>query len=141
MQISALQQRFMVAALSCGSDARADYNAFQQHWKPVLQAADRDMLHAFRRIPGAGGEMAYHRFKTSLAAKAELNRIQNSPLYCSDMHNRFTALEARPAAHNTQESLTTLGDFAGQVIHPYFTWPVSACAETPHSGRKTIAEK
>lgn len=84
MQASAIQQELMDAALTCGAEARDDYNAFQTSFGPELRRSDKALLSMFRRVQGySKGDAAYNLFKTELAAKAELRRVHGDHDFCT----------------------------------------------------------
>ena len=65
IKAAAVQQRLMVAALSC--DAAQLYNRFVTSYQRELQASDRALQNFFRRLNGKTGTEDYHAFKTRLA--------------------------------------------------------------------------
>ncbi|MDE1986259.1 MAG: hypothetical protein KGJ28_06935 [Alphaproteobacteria bacterium] len=84
MQAAAVQQELMDAALTCGEQARVNYNAFQTTFGPELRRSDKTLLLMFHRAMGwSKGDAAYNRFKTDLAAKAELRRVHGSQDFCT----------------------------------------------------------
>jgi hypothetical protein len=83
MQASAVQQKLMDAALTCGPDAETNYNAFQTSFGPELRKSDKTLLSMFKRVMGSKGDAAYNRFKTDMAAKAELHRIHGHADFCA----------------------------------------------------------
>lgn len=149
MDISALQQELMVAALSCGGTARAEFNDFQLSWKATLQNSDHKMQTAFHEILGKTGQKAYHTFKTKLATNAELSRISNVPAYCAAVHYKALALRAlvkalQNAGLTGPAKTIGLKHFAVAAEQPGFTWPISACSATadatvPETHTDTVA--
>ena len=84
MQAASVQQELMDAALTCGTDARDNYNAFQTSFGPELRRSDKALLTMFRRVQGfTKGDAAYNLFKTELASKAELKRIHGNQDFCT----------------------------------------------------------
>ncbi|MBU6299287.1 MAG: hypothetical protein KJS68_13695, partial [Alphaproteobacteria bacterium] len=84
MQAAAIQQELMDAALTCGEQARINYNAFQTTFGPELRRSDRTLLLMFHRAMGwSKGDAAYNKFKTDLASKAELRRVHGSQDFCT----------------------------------------------------------
>lgn len=84
MQASAVQQELMDAALTCGDEARTDYNAFQTSFGPELRRSDKTLLQMFHRVQGfKKGDAAYNLFKTNLASKAELRRVHAQQDFCT----------------------------------------------------------
>jgi len=50
LRTAAMQQRLMVAALSCGESQ--SYNQFVRSYQPELQASDKNLQAYFRRVNG-----------------------------------------------------------------------------------------
>src|SRR5262249_8507183 len=89
LKAAALQQRLMVAALSC--DAAQAYNNFVTSFQKELQASDRALQNFFRRLSGATGTERYHAYKTHLANTSSMESIGNITTYCADAKARFEA--------------------------------------------------
>jgi hypothetical protein len=120
MQVSAIQQELMDAALTCGDQARNDFNAFQTGYSEPLRKSDKQLLAMFRRLQGRKGDAAYNLFKTDLASRAEFRRIQHAPNFCA---------AASQKAHAALDGGTaSLQEFAANAAVVDFVWPVSACA-------------
>jgi hypothetical protein len=100
LKAAAIQQRLMVAALSC--DAAAAYNSFVKAYQKELQAADRALQNYFRRLSGATGTEQYHAYKTHLANASSMQSISNITTYCADAKAAFDASLA-----NAKTGLTT----------------------------------
>ena len=84
MQAASVQQELMDAALTCGAEARDNYNAFQTSFGPELRRSDKTLLGMFHRVQGySKGDAAYDLFKTELAAKAELRRVHGDRDFCT----------------------------------------------------------
>lgn len=120
MQVAAAQQELMVAALTCGDAARADYNAFQTGFNTDLRKSDKTMLTMFRRLMGARkGDAAYNLFKTDLASRAESRRIHHAPNYCAAAsHKAKLALAPQPPV---------LEEYAAEAAVADFDWPIESC--------------
>src|SRR5579863_3853799 len=73
VRTAAIQQRLMVAALSC--DAAHLYNNFVSQYQKDLQASDRALQNFFRRLNGRTGTDDYHAFKTRLANASSMQSI------------------------------------------------------------------
>ncbi len=73
VKAAAVQQRLMVAALSC--DAVELYNKFVTSYQKELQASDRTLENFFRRLNGRTGTEDYHAFKTKLANASSMQSI------------------------------------------------------------------
>src|SRR5215212_9303218 len=65
LKTAAMQQRLMVAALSCGESQ--SYNTFVRSYQKELQASDKELQTYFRRVNGKTGTADYHAYKTRLA--------------------------------------------------------------------------
>ena len=84
MQTAAVQQELMDAALTCGDQARTDFNAFQTSFNAELRRSDKTLLAMFRRVMGGSkGDAAYNLFKTDMASKAELRRVHGHADFCA----------------------------------------------------------
>ncbi|MDR3526128.1 MAG: hypothetical protein P4L57_02540 [Rhizomicrobium sp.] len=76
LQTAALQQRLMVAALSCHNVA--DYNRFVLSHRPELQESDRMLMAFFVRRNAQKGTDDYNAYKTELANVSSLQNIRDS---------------------------------------------------------------
>jgi hypothetical protein len=104
VRTAAVQQRLMVAALSCHAIER--YNNFVISYQKDLQASDRALQNFFRRLNGQTGVADYHSFKTRLANTSSLQSIRDTS-YCADAQATFDA-----ALTDTKRSLPVF--LAGQ---------------------------
>jgi hypothetical protein len=92
MQVAAIQQELMDAALTCGDSTRDNFNAFQTSFGPELRRSDKTLLSMFKRVMGSTkGDQAYNLFKTELAGKAELRRIHGHADFCTAAGQVFAA--------------------------------------------------
>ncbi|HXJ01633.1 MAG TPA: hypothetical protein VNH44_10440 [Micropepsaceae bacterium] len=89
VKTAAMQQRLMVAALSC--DAAQLYNRFVTSYQKELQASDRALQNFFRRLNGRTGTEDYHAFKTRLANASSMQSIGDITAYCSSAKETFAA--------------------------------------------------
>jgi len=120
MQAAAVQQELMDAALTCGDNARVNYNAFQTRFAPELRLTDKTMLRMFSRVMGnSQGDKAYNLFKTELATKAELRRIRSHEDFCREA-NLVVAAALGPQK-------IALGDFVAGIPTFDVTGPVGRC--------------
>ena len=87
VKTAAIQQRLMVAALSC--DAAKLYNSFVSTYQKDLQASDRDLQTFFRRLHGKSGTEEYHAFKTRLANASSMASIGDITGYCAGAKQLF----------------------------------------------------
>ena len=93
VKTAAIQQRLMVAALSC--DAAQLYNRFVSAYQKDLQASDRALQNFFRRLNGKTGTEDYHAFKTRLANASSMQSIGDITGYCASAKQVFdTALDS-----------------------------------------------
>lgn len=79
LQTAAMQQRLMVAALTCRQTPL--YNRFVIAYRRELRRSDADLKHYFRHH---GGMTGYHAYKTKLANAASLESLHGVKHYCAD---------------------------------------------------------
>ena len=90
-----MQQRLMVAALSCGESQ--SYNSFVRAYQKELQASDKALQTYFRRVNSKTGTSDYHAYKTRLANTSSMAVINDTAGYCSSAKASFQqALTAKP---------------------------------------------
>jgi len=95
LKTAAMQQRLMVAALSCGESQ--SYNNFVRSYQTELQASDKNLQNYFRRVNGKTGTADYHAYKTRLANSSSMAVINDMTGYCASAKASFeTALNAKP---------------------------------------------
>jgi hypothetical protein len=87
VKTAAMQQRLMVAALSC--DAIQLYNKFVTSYQKELQASDRTLENFFRRLNGRSGTEDFHAFKTKLANASSMQSIGDITTYCASAKETF----------------------------------------------------
>jgi hypothetical protein len=87
IKAAAVQQRLMVAALSC--NAIQLYNDFVRSYQSELQASDRALQNFFRRLNGRSGTADYHAFKTKLANSSSMQSIGDVRAYCDSAKATF----------------------------------------------------
>ena len=87
VRTAAIQQRLMVAALSC--DAAKLYNSFVSTYQRDLQSSDRELQNFFRRLHGKNGTEEYHSFKTRLANASSMASIGDITGYCASAKQAF----------------------------------------------------
>jgi len=96
LRTAAMQQRLMVAALSCGE--AQSYNSFVRSYQPELQASDKNLQNYFRRVNGKTGTADYHAYKTRLANSSSMAVINDMTGYCASAKASFEqALSTKPA--------------------------------------------
>lgn len=86
LNVAALQQKLMVAALTCNQTAL--YNRFVISYRPELQRSDTALVAYFLRRDHRRGTADYHAFKTKLANDASLQSLHN-PSYCAEARAVF----------------------------------------------------
>jgi hypothetical protein len=86
LRAAAVQQRLMVAALTCQAVDR--YNKFVVSYRKDLQASDLALQRFFRRLNGQTGEADYHSFKTRLANASSMQSIKDQG-YCANAEATF----------------------------------------------------
>ena len=87
VKAAAIQQRLMVAALSC--HAVEAYNKFVTSYQKDLQASDQNLQNFFRRLNGKTGTADYHAFKTKLANASSMASIGDITGYCASAQATF----------------------------------------------------
>jgi len=93
LQVAALQQRLMVAALTCNEAAL--YNRFVTSYRSELIAADDTLKNFFERF-GENGTAYYHSFKTKMANLYSALSNADAGLFCATARASFVpALSAR----------------------------------------------
>jgi hypothetical protein len=96
LKTAAMQQRLMVAALSCGESQ--SYNNFVRSYQPQLQASDKALQDYFRRVNGKTGTADYHAYKTRLANSSSMAVINDMTGYCASAKASFElAQNSKPA--------------------------------------------
>lgn len=88
VRVAAVQQRLMVAALSC--NATPLYNEFVIGYRKDLQTSDAALQKFFRRLNAQTGTADYHAFKTRMANASSMESIRNTN-YCTDAQAMFDA--------------------------------------------------
>ena len=87
LKTAAMQQRLMVAALSCGETQ--SYNQFVRSYQTELQASDKNLQAYFRRVNGKTGTADYHAYKTRLANSSSMAVINDNVSYCANAKASF----------------------------------------------------
>ena len=140
MQVAAVQQKLMVAALSCNDSTL--YNDFVAAYQPDLVASDLALQAFFMRLNADTGASDYDAFKTKLANNYSITSSKNTRGYCVSARTTFkTALAAnRPTLRTFVLSQPMAVDkrygvcgetVAGGELHMGAAAPVIAAAETP----------
>ena len=87
LKTAAMQQRLMVAALSCGETQ--SYNQFVRTYQTELQNSDKNLQAYFRRVNGKTGTADYHAYKTRLANASSMAVINDNVSYCANAKASF----------------------------------------------------
>jgi hypothetical protein len=128
IQVTAVQQQLMVAALSCDPAGIPDtdkqfvskFNQFQTAYGPELRQSDANMLKMFKRVYGPRkGDDEYNAFKTRAASHSEMRRIHGFGDFCKAADLVFAAA--------LTPSKPTLADFVSAVPVEEVA-PVNSCA-------------
>ena len=108
VKAAAIQQRLMVAALTCNATPR--YNKFVVSYQKDLQASDRALENFFRRLHGKSGTEQYHAFKTRLANESSMASIHDFTGYCASAQQMFDEAMAKPTLAAFMENRETPAD-------------------------------
>jgi hypothetical protein len=92
LKTAALQQRLMVAALTCKSTTA--YNRFVLAHRAELQRSDADLKAYFIAQGGESGEAAYDTYKTKVANLAAHGPAIDARAFCASTTEEFDALSA-----------------------------------------------
>src|SRR6266852_5478333 len=128
IKAAAVQQRLMVAALSC--NAIQLYNKFVTSYQKELQNSDQALQNFFRRLNGKTGTADYHAFKTRLANTSSLQSIGDITAYCASTKEVFdTALS--PAKITLAGFVSGQTTSADNTFSPCQVRTAGAAAPTP----------
>jgi hypothetical protein len=95
LQVAAVQQELMVAALSCDEDVPL-YNSFVATYQKELRTSDAALQAFFLRRDARTGTSDYHTFKTKLANNFSVRSGANKKAYCRNAQAVFhQALEEK----------------------------------------------
>jgi hypothetical protein len=131
IQTTIVDQQLVDAALTCGDATREGFNAYRRAFGAELRTSDNALLSMFKRVYGSSrGDAAYNLFKTNMASKAELRRIQNSAEFCR-------SADLVLAAANGAEK-PRLTDFVSGVPIADTETPVSTCSVAVNFGFKGV---
>lgn len=89
LQVAAVQQELMVAALSC--NAISLYNRFVMSYQRDLRTSDEALKAFFLHMNPKDGLADYHAFKTRLANRSSLRSAGDSESYCANAYDAFDA--------------------------------------------------
>ena len=87
-----VQSQALVAALSCGEQAR--YNSFVAKYQRELVASGRALHQFFQRAYGQSGAAKLNRFVTEMANRESSRSMVDRAAYCSDAAALFDELAA-----------------------------------------------
>lgn len=82
LQVASLQQRLMVAALTCENDDVSLYNGFVTAYQPDLISSDQALQAFFLRRDVNNGTSDYHAFKTKLANVFSIRHTDDAISFC-----------------------------------------------------------
>lgn len=100
LQVAALQQQLMVAALTC--DDVSLYNSFVTAYQKDLVASDQALQAFFDRFGSEEGTPAYHSFKTKMANLYSARSASDKKRYCATTRATFApALKAEKLSLST----------------------------------------
>jgi len=89
LQVSALQQQLMVAALTCNDVSL--YNSFVTTYQKDLVESDQALQAFFDRFGNTEGKPAYHSFKTKMANVYSARSATDKNRFCASAHASFGA--------------------------------------------------
>jgi hypothetical protein len=87
LQVAALQQQLMVAALTC--DDISLYNSFVITYQKDLVTSDETLQAFFNRFGEEDGSSAYHAFKTKMANMYSQRSAADKRRFCATAHASF----------------------------------------------------
>ena len=87
LQVAALQQQLMVAALTC--DDVSLYNSFVTAYQKDLVASDEALQAFFDRFGSEEGTPAYHSFKTKMANLYSARSASDKKRFCTSVRATF----------------------------------------------------
>ena len=93
LQVSALQQQLMVAALTCNDSAL--YNQFVVAYRTDLIAHDSALKRFFERLGDGEGASRYHTFKTKMANLYSARSSVDRKMFCSTVRTSFSSALGR----------------------------------------------
>lgn len=91
-----LQSDMLVAALTCGEQAR--YNAVVTRFQDALGRRGHDLKGLFKRVYGRGGVAHLDRFVTALANESAQRQVADASGFCAraaEMFDRLTTIDER----------------------------------------------
>ncbi|MGZ5827329.1 MAG: DUF992 domain-containing protein [Xanthobacteraceae bacterium] len=131
IQTTAVDEQLVDAALTCGNATRESFNAYRTAFGAELRMSDKALLTMFKRLYGGSrGDAAYNLFKTNMASKAELRRIQDAAGFC---HSADLVLAAANGSDKPR-----LNDFVAGVPIADTDAPVTSCSVTVNVGFKGV---
>lgn len=125
-----MQQRLMVAALSCGESQ--SYNNFVRSYQAELQASDKALQNYFRRVNGKTGTADYHAYKTRLANASSMAVINDMTGYCSS---------AKASFEHALGTKVQLAAFTSQAVidQRFVPCPIQTASQSSASAKKAPA--
>jgi hypothetical protein len=123
LQVAALQQQLMVAALTC--DDVPLYNSFVTAYQKDLVASDQALQAFFDRFGSEEGTPAYHSFKTKMANLYSARSASDKKRYCAATRAIFA-----PALKAEKVSLTAFAMSQPSTVSE----PYTNCGDTVAGG-------
>jgi hypothetical protein len=123
LQVAALQQQLMVAALTC--DDVPLYNNFVTAYQKDLVASDEALQAFFDRFGSEEGTPAYHSFKTKMANLYSARSASDKRRFCTSVRATFG-----PALKAEKQSLRSFAMSQPSTVNE----PYTNCGETVAGG-------
>ena len=123
LQVAALQQQLMVAALTC--DDVTLYNSFVTTYQKDLVASDEALQAFFDRFGSEEGTPAYHSFKTKMANLYSARSASDKKRFCTNVRATFG-----PALKPEKMSLASFAMSQPSTVSE----PYTNCGETVAGG-------
>jgi len=108
LQTAAMQQRLMVAALTC--NAAPAYNEWVKSFQKELQASDQALESYFKRMNAKSGTSDYHAYKTRLANSSSMQSINDHQNYCESAQASFNQAQGDKPTLTAFVSTTKVDD-------------------------------
>lgn len=113
LKVRILQNRLMVAALTCGEQER--YNAFVGRHETLLAESGRIMADYFRRLYGGRGKQELNTYVTTLANRHSLESLDDRATFCRQSARTLERLlQAEEADVKALSKRLSLGEGAGR---------------------------
>ena len=123
LQVAALQQQLMVAALTC--DDVSLYNSFVTSYQADLLASDQTLQSFFGRFGEPDGSPAYHAFKTKMANLYSAKSLADKRGFCANARASFA-----PALKTEKLNLASFALSQPSIVNE----PYTNCGDTVAGG-------